>query len=91
MRRPPSAWLPSRRLLLSHGALALGVAATASAFPRHALSLAARRPMLPSGVQSGDVGADRAIVWGRADRPSRMIVEWSTTESFKDARRVNWT
>lgn len=88
MRRPPFAWSPSRRLLLSHGALALGAAAAASAFPRPALSLVARRPLLPSGVQSGDVGADRAIVWSRADRPSRMIVEWSTTESFKDARRV---
>ena len=31
---------------------------------------------------------DRAIVWSRTDRPARMLVEWSTTESFQDVRRV---
>nr|WP_315855167.1 alkaline phosphatase D family protein [Chenggangzhangella methanolivorans] len=79
-----SLWRPSRRLVLA-GAASV---AAASAFPRPALSLAGRRPKLASGVQSGDVGADRAIVWSKADRPSRMVVEWSTTESFKDANRV---
>jgi hypothetical protein len=33
-----------------------------------------------------DVG--RAIVWSRTDRPSRLIVEYATTEAFKDPRRV---
>ena len=28
------------------------------------------------------------MVWARADRPSRMILEWATTEGFADARRV---
>jgi alkaline phosphatase D len=46
------------------------------------------RPRLPSGVQSGDLAGDRAIVWARADRPARMMVEWATTESFGDARLV---
>ena len=31
---------------------------------------------------------DGGIVWSRADRPSRMIVEYATTESFADARRI---
>ena len=31
---------------------------------------------------------DRAIVWSRTDRPARMVVEWSTTDSFTDVRRV---
>ena len=31
---------------------------------------------------------DRAIVWSRCDRPARLFVEWSTRESFADARRV---
>jgi alkaline phosphatase D len=79
---------PTRRIVLSRAALALGGAAALSAFPRPALSLANRRPQLPSGVQSGDVGAHNAMIWGRADRAARMSVEWSTTESFKDARRV---
>ena len=46
------------------------------------------RPRLPYGVQSGDLAGDRAIVWARADRPARMMVEWATTESFRDARLV---
>ena len=40
------------------------------------------RPRLPYGVQSGDLAGDRAIIWARADRPARMMVEWATTESF---------
>src|SRR5262249_16378220 len=46
------------------------------------------RPTLPYGVQSGDMMADRAIVWSRADRPARMLVEWATNDAFRDARRV---
>src|SRR5262247_2036530 len=46
------------------------------------------RPAVPYGVQSGDVSADRAIVWSRTDRPARLIVEWATSDSFRDAARV---
>lgn len=46
------------------------------------------RPLLPSGIQSGDVTSDRAVVWGRADRPARMWVEWATNERFSGARRL---
>ena len=46
------------------------------------------RPQLLHGVQSGDVFADRAVVWSHVDRPARMFVEWSTTESFRDPRLV---
>ncbi len=46
------------------------------------------RPLMPSGVQSGDVLADRAILWSRTDRPARMLVEWATNERFTNARRV---
>jgi alkaline phosphatase D len=48
----------------------------------------ATRPQVPHGVMSGDVSGGRAIVWSRTDRPARMIVEYATTESFADARRV---
>jgi alkaline phosphatase D len=48
----------------------------------------AARPGMPSGVSSGDVSDGRAIVWSRTDRPARMIVEYSTTPSFTDTRRV---
>src|SRR5919197_6011790 len=46
------------------------------------------RPTMPCGVQSGDVTNDRVIIWSRADRPARMIVEWATDARFRDARRV---
>ena len=47
------------------------------------------RPAILDGVASGDVGSDGlGVVWARTDRPSRMVVEWSTTDSFRDARRV---
>ncbi|MES1265896.1 MAG: PhoD-like phosphatase N-terminal domain-containing protein, partial [Variovorax sp.] len=46
------------------------------------------RPQLPYGVMSGDVSERRAIVWSRADRPARMIVDVATTESMNNARRI---
>jgi alkaline phosphatase D len=52
------------------------------------LSRAADRPIVTSGVQSGDVGADGGVVWARADRPSQMMVEVATTESFANARAL---
>jgi alkaline phosphatase D len=48
----------------------------------------AARPQLPYGVASGDVHGGAAVVWGRCDRPGRMVVEYATTEAFRDARRV---
>ena len=39
-------------------------------------------------MQAGDLQPDGGIVWSRADRPSRMIVEYATTESFADAKRI---
>jgi alkaline phosphatase D len=46
------------------------------------------RPAAAQGVACGDVAHDRAIIWSRCDRPAQMAVEWSTKESFADARRV---
>jgi alkaline phosphatase D len=48
----------------------------------------AARPGIPSGTSAGDVTAGRATVWSRCDRPARMVVEYATTESFADVRRV---
>jgi alkaline phosphatase D len=48
----------------------------------------AKRPAIPYGVASGDVTGHAAIIWSRTDRPSRMIVEYATTDSFKNSRRV---
>ena len=46
------------------------------------------RPQITSGVQCGDILSDRAIIWSRADRPARLIVDYSTRESMADARRT---
>ena len=74
-----------RRRLLKAGGLA-------AALPTRifAQTSAASRPRLAQGVQSGDVMRDGAIVWSRADRPSRMFVEYATTEAFVDAKRIAW-
>lgn len=72
----------SRRRFLSTSAGALGAVAMPS------LSRAADRPLMSHGVQSGDVTVDGGVVWARADRPSQMLVEVATTESFKDARAL---
>lgn len=46
------------------------------------------RPRIDYGVSAGPSAADRAIVWAHVDRPSRMVVEYATTSSFTNARRV---
>src|SRR4030088_2681588 len=74
----------SRRRFLSTAA-ATGAGAL-GAFAMPYLSRAADRPQITHGVQSGDVGAEGGVVWARADRPSQMMVELATTESFGNAR-----
>jgi alkaline phosphatase D len=76
------ATLSRRRLLAS--ASAAGALTLISGVARPYLSRAADRPRITHGVQSGDISADGGIVWARADRPSRMLVEAATTESFRN-------
>ncbi|MCA1584228.1 MAG: alkaline phosphatase D family protein [Acidobacteria bacterium] len=75
------------RRSLAAGAGMLSPAMFAAGAPA-ILSAQGARPLLPQGVASGALGDGRAIVWSRADRPARMVVEYSTTESFRDVRRV---
>ena len=49
---------------------------------------AAEAPSIPYGVQTGDVTVDGAVVWSRADRPARMIVEYAFDADFADAKRI---
>ena len=77
----------SRRQLLLGGAAAAtgavlvgGRGAEAGVVRRAPALLRADRPRLTHGVQSGDVLGERAIVWGKADRASRMWVEVATSE-----------
>ena len=46
------------------------------------------QPAIPYGVASGDITSHTAIVWSRSDRPARLLVEYATTEAFRNARRV---
>ncbi|MEH1962635.1 MAG: alkaline phosphatase D family protein [Nostoc sp.] len=46
------------------------------------------RPGIPYGVASGDICNDSIVIWSRSDRPAKMIVEYSTSESFKNVQRV---
>src|SRR5438552_12552679 len=46
------------------------------------------RPAALQGVASGDVGHDRAIIWSRCDRPAQMVIEWATSEPFREPHRV---
>src|SRR5687767_12412216 len=39
-------------------------------------------------VGSGDVTADSAVVWSATERGARMLLEWDTADSFKNAKRV---
>src|SRR5262245_24998276 len=81
----------ARRRIVLAGAAAAG--SGLSAVLAHAQAPAVvtsdrSRPGFPSGVQSGDVLADRGIVWARCDRAARMWVQWSTQASFANAQRV---
>ncbi|GGW11425.1 alkaline phosphatase [Streptomyces narbonensis] len=78
---------PARRELLrgslaASAALALGGAGLTA--PAFALS---GRPRAGWGVQTGDVTASSGLVWVRSDRPARMLVETSASESFRRVRR----
>ena len=79
--RPGRAAL-TRRALLKTTSAATATALGGVALP--SLSFAADRPQITHGVQSGDVADNSGMVWARADRPSRMMVEVATTDSFRD-------
>jgi alkaline phosphatase D len=76
-----------RAALAGAGALTAGAI---GAFPASATPALVRRgrPALTHGVQSGDVTARSALLWTRADRPSRMIVEIAGDPSFARSRTV---
>src|SRR5215813_4160982 len=76
---------PTRRRFLATSGAATALM-TISGIARPFISRANDRPLITHGVQSGDVSADSGVIWARADRPSRMLVEIATTDNFKDIR-----
>lgn len=87
----------SRRTFLASTALVgasclAGVVRQRSAFAQGTapalITADSARPAIPYGVASGDVTSQTAMVWSRTNRPSRMLVEYATSEAFKQARLV---
>ncbi|MFI2214075.1 alkaline phosphatase D family protein [Streptomyces sp. NPDC020141] len=80
---------PARRSLL-RGAAAVPAALALPAVPALGGAPAqarSGRPRAAWGVQSGEVTSSSGLVWVRSDRPARMIVETSATESFRRPER----
>ena len=80
----------SRRAFLGAASAALVAAKTTKGVGQAPAIVGADslRPSTAFGATAGDVDVDRAMVWSRTDRPSRLVVEYSTTESFTDLRRI---
>ncbi|OEU89550.1 alkaline phosphatase D family protein [Streptomyces oceani] len=86
----PAATAPPNRRTVLRGSLGavstvtLPLTALAGGAPAQARS---GRPRGDWGVQVGDVTASSGLVWVRADRRARMVVETAATESFRRVRR----
>jgi len=46
------------------------------------------RPQFPSAIQSGDVSAHSGLIWSRADRESKMWIQWDTSDKFTNPRKL---
>lgn len=85
---------PTRRTFLRRAAAGagtlLGAGKTiAAAAQAPAIVTAERlRPQITSGVMSGDITRDSAMLWSRTDRAARMLVDYALTPDFKDARKI---
>ena len=75
----------TRRALIKTASASAAITAIGG-IARPSLSFAPDRVQITHGVQSGDVSADSGVVWARGDRPSRMLVEVATTDSFRDIK-----
>src|SRR5262249_39668174 len=80
--RGSAASLTRRRFMTTAASAIAAVGAGAKPYPRRA----AARPLIPHGIQSGAGSPDSGVVWGRADRPARMLVEIATPDSFSNIR-----
>src|SRR4051794_40835625 len=69
----------TRRRFLTTAASSAAIT-VAGGIAKPSISHVADRPAVTHGIQSGDVSIDSGVVWARADRPSRLLVETATTE-----------
>ena len=77
---------PMTRRRFFIGAASSAATMTTGALAKPYLSRAPDRPVMTHGIQSGDVSMEGGVVWARADRPARMLVDISTTDSFRTIR-----
>src|SRR5262245_52182579 len=77
----------SRRRFLATAAASTAASAIGG-ISKPYLSRAADRPLITHGIQSGDVSANSAVIWARADRPARMLAEVATSDSFNTIERA---
>jgi len=83
--------LSRREFVRSAGSAAALTGLAGILYTRQAPALVTSDSLRPSpdwGLQIGDVVNDRAIVWSRADKPSRLIVEWSLDENFYRSKQI---
>lgn len=84
----------SRRRFIKSSGLLIGAAAVPAVSIRQAqaapaiVTLDGARPQLAQGIQIGDVRANRALIWSRSDRPSRMWAEYGFDPDFANPTRV---
>jgi alkaline phosphatase D len=86
-RKPDRPELPRREFLKQASATSVALTAGLAGILKSRTAPAvvpadSTRPIAKWGLQVGDVVDDRAIIWSRADRASRLIVEWSRDQSF---------
>jgi alkaline phosphatase D len=74
----------SRRQFLQATAVA---GASLVAAPGRAPAFVRSRPVITHGVQSGEVARRSGVVWTRADRPSRMLLQ---VLDGRHGRRPRW-
>ncbi|MDU0479296.1 alkaline phosphatase D family protein [Staphylococcus chromogenes] len=78
-----SAFLTPNAIAQSSAGSSFGFSTGNSAFLG---GLLPQRPRLTHGIASGDMNTDGAIIWARADKPARMIVETAATEDFANPK-----
>lgn len=84
----------SRREFLRSAGLGIGLSVLSGTGLRLAQAAPAvgspelSRPQLEQGLQIGDVLADRAVIWSRADRPARLFVEYDVRSHFPHPTRL---
>lgn len=86
----PQPHLLSRRQAVQHLSFGTALVASRRAFGQAPAIVSAPGllPVVVDGVASTLVGEDAAVVWARSDRAARMIVEYATSDTFRNARRV---